>query len=497
MPDTEAKPRKNLTWACDSCRKSKVKCSGETPCARCATRNTDCNYTPQKKRGYPKKRARAKNVVSKQSKPGRKKRKLNQESVQFSRIRQDIMEILIDEEERKNLLEFYETYFHNQATMRLVDISRIWNPQKESDYLCQIIAFLYSTNSKYPTKIEQLQNMMFHIASSLIDDNTLDSLIAITVLLRYCFGTNETKCLEWRDVALSKFKKFIVENDKPEYFFRLYKVRTMIVFNSEVERQCHENELLDQVQQEYINILNLPEDEVLSQYKHPKKEFQMFYSLVGDPVYRIYYHYIYRIDSDLSSNMTSPPWLSIEQVDSIFCHIDSVFPNISGTIGIRKSHPFMKELVDLHKSAVYESINNSPESLKLARGCLNYIMQNIDIADRAPYYIIMILQSLFRTFLRNSCIHEALKVNELHYIYGKTYPRLISLAKINEERFNQLNLNRSPQSLFEEPISLQQLVRQKLNITFQTKIPLLSLEPKKIPERINPNQIHFFDFIRV
>merc|ERR1711943_3036 len=131
------------------------------------------------------------------------------------------------------------------------------------------------------------------------DDNTLDSLIAITVLLRYCFGTNETKCLEWRDVALSKFKKFIVENDKPEYFFRLYKVRTMIVFNSEVERRCHENE-------------------VLSQHKHPKKEFQMFYSLVGDPVYRIYYHYIYRIDSDLSSNMTSPPWLSIEQVDSIF-----------------------------------------------------------------------------------------------------------------------------------------------------------------------------------
>jgi hypothetical protein len=52
--------KKNLrtvvAQACDYCRKRKVKCDGEYPCAVCKSRNLDCTYLiPVRKRGPTKK----------------------------------------------------------------------------------------------------------------------------------------------------------------------------------------------------------------------------------------------------------------------------------------------------------------------------------------------------------------------------------------------------------------------------------------------------------
>lgn len=44
-----------LKKTCDTCTKSKVKCSGGYPCTRCANKGIQCFYSPRKKRGAPKK----------------------------------------------------------------------------------------------------------------------------------------------------------------------------------------------------------------------------------------------------------------------------------------------------------------------------------------------------------------------------------------------------------------------------------------------------------
>eukprot|EP01118_Nematostelium_gracile_P015800 TRINITY_DN639_c0_g1_i1.p1 TRINITY_DN639_c0_g1~~TRINITY_DN639_c0_g1_i1.p1 ORF type:complete len:150 (-),score=24.44 TRINITY_DN639_c0_g1_i1:82-531(-) len=46
--------RKNVTNACESCRKLKVKCDGQSKCSSCLQRKSSCRYTSQEKRG-PKK----------------------------------------------------------------------------------------------------------------------------------------------------------------------------------------------------------------------------------------------------------------------------------------------------------------------------------------------------------------------------------------------------------------------------------------------------------
>mmetsp|Transcript_18796 Transcript_18796/g.36833 ORF Transcript_18796/g.36833 Transcript_18796/m.36833 type:complete len:628 (-) Transcript_18796:126-2009(-) len=51
--------RLTLKSSCDACTSSKVKCSGEDPCARCVRKGIQCFYSPKKKRGPVKKRERA------------------------------------------------------------------------------------------------------------------------------------------------------------------------------------------------------------------------------------------------------------------------------------------------------------------------------------------------------------------------------------------------------------------------------------------------------
>lgn len=52
-PDLGMQPL-TLKKTCDTCTKSKVKCSGGYPCSRCASKGIQCFYSPRKKRGTPK-----------------------------------------------------------------------------------------------------------------------------------------------------------------------------------------------------------------------------------------------------------------------------------------------------------------------------------------------------------------------------------------------------------------------------------------------------------
>jgi hypothetical protein len=51
-----------LRTSCDACTASKVKCSGGEQCTRCQSKGVACFYSPRKKRGPPKKRAREKKL---------------------------------------------------------------------------------------------------------------------------------------------------------------------------------------------------------------------------------------------------------------------------------------------------------------------------------------------------------------------------------------------------------------------------------------------------
>ncbi|EXX51559.1 hypothetical protein RirG_260640 [Rhizophagus irregularis DAOM 197198w] len=46
--------RRNITTACNLCRKKKQKCNGKPVCSRCQEKKIKCDYPKPKKRGPPK-----------------------------------------------------------------------------------------------------------------------------------------------------------------------------------------------------------------------------------------------------------------------------------------------------------------------------------------------------------------------------------------------------------------------------------------------------------
>ena len=141
--------RKNLTWACDACKRSKVRCTGETPCARCTKRGTECVYSPQKKRGYPQKRPRKSRTVDQ---PPQKVQCVSLSTL--TEIEHSLNTIIDNEDQIRECLDVYSKYFHSQATLRLYDISVILNPTTELHGFCRIIALLYGTPAVDPSKVK-------------------------------------------------------------------------------------------------------------------------------------------------------------------------------------------------------------------------------------------------------------------------------------------------------------------------------------------------------
>ncbi len=56
------KQKKKQTVACDACKKRRRKCTGTMPCAYCAEKGCECNYSQQHKRGKRKLSERTENI---------------------------------------------------------------------------------------------------------------------------------------------------------------------------------------------------------------------------------------------------------------------------------------------------------------------------------------------------------------------------------------------------------------------------------------------------
>lgn len=54
QPRRETEQKQKLRSACDSCHQCKVKCSGGSPCFRCASKGLSCRYGYQNGAGKPK-----------------------------------------------------------------------------------------------------------------------------------------------------------------------------------------------------------------------------------------------------------------------------------------------------------------------------------------------------------------------------------------------------------------------------------------------------------
>ena len=255
-----------------------------------------------------------------------------------------------------------------------------------------------------------------------------------------------------------------------------------------MEKKYNEDELLDVVQDEFIEILQLPEEQVQQRYKCKKAEFVPFWDLAGDPAFRIYYHHNLRFDVETNRKMSSPPWLTLEQADCINTLVDNLNPTMKVSIGVTIALPFVTEILQVHKFSVQESINNNAECLRIARECKVSITSSLNLSQYASFYIVWILPALFKCFLRHSCIREAVEVLDLFKHFTILYPRLKELEIVNKRILDSINSVTSIQSLFEDPISLHQLIKQKTSIKFKTQIPLV-LEPQTScgPPNVNFN----------
>ena len=319
--------------------------------------------------------------------------------------------------------------------------------------------------------------MLFTYGNSIENDVELDSVICLAVMTRYTFGIDATLCGEWRKKAICLFKKFVNIHNEPELFLTLYKLRILIGITGEIEKNFNEDELLDVVQDEFIEILKLSEEEIQQTYKCKKVDLQRQWGVAGDPAFRIYYHHNFRFDGDEHSKMSSPPWLAIEQADCISNYIETIMVDMKSYIGITTTLPFIPATMLVHKFSVQESINNNAECLKIARKCVEMTKAELHLANYASFYVMLTLPALFKCFLRHSCIQEAVEVLDLFKHFTILYPRLQEIENCNRKRLENIKSLNSVQSLFEEPLSLQQLIKRKTTRQFKTKIPLV-LEPE-------------------
>ena len=324
-----------------------------------------------------------------------------------------------------------------------------------------------------------MKDILFHYASIIISKPiNIDILKCLAIFIRYLFCISAEKCEEYRDITVKHFKQYIAYNNEPQEFLELYRIRGALDVTSTVETYFCGQEFLDEVQEEYLHILESPDEDVLRKYKQPKQAFEVFYNLFGHAAHRVYYNYSFKLTKNIDSKMTCPPLLNEEQEKYVSKSNEIIFSELRDTVGVPKAHPFMKGLYNLIKCALLESVNKNADSLKVARETVDSIKSNVNMANYVPYYIICIFNGLFKCFLRHSCFHEAREINELSGQFSLLYPRLQELIELNNQILDKIREQKSIDGLFEEPVQLQQLLHQKItlqNITLP--IPEL-LEPK-------------------
>ena len=309
---------------------------------------------------------------------------------------------------------------------------------------------------------------MFAYGNYIQENNDFDSLVCLAFITRYALGVSSSICNEWRMKALKVFRRFVKIHNEPEIFFPLYKVRAIISLAGAVQMYYYDDELLDIVQNEYIEILKLSDEEIRQKYHYSKEEFKTYWDLVGDPVFRIYYHHKLRIDGDYSIKMASPPWLTIEQAERINELIDNISPKLKVSMGVESTLPFILPIFLVLKSAVQESLGNTDECLRIARESVALVKKDLHLAQYSSFYVNILLPPLFKVFLKNSLFQEAIEINNMCSQFSTLYPRLQELQHINAARLASVSTVKSVKLLFEERVSLQQMIQSRITREFKT-----------------------------
>jgi len=177
QPRENSRKRRKLTSACDECRKSKTKCDGDNPCARCIKRGTTCEYSPQKRRGVRKK---AKHASS--SDCGSSKKEVNSSP-----------SIDISSETITNLLDIYFKYFNPTFMYPIArtDLETPTDASKEMQlYICLAFASRATHNTEQTESFEQKTRTA---ASEVFDSFTESTALAFSLLTCYYWGQNPAR----------------------------------------------------------------------------------------------------------------------------------------------------------------------------------------------------------------------------------------------------------------------------------------------------------------
>lgn len=183
------KQQKKQTSACDGCRKSKTRCNGETPCARCTKRKILCTYSPQKRRGV-----RKRQPASGLSKGGSAANGEQGEEGNRALACAAASEALLADATCQGLLDLFFTYTNNTLPRPLNRCAMELHKSKAS-LMQYYVALAFSSRSSKQKKLSQsFERKARALAGDLFDDFSFETAAAFAMLTSYYWGQDERKC---------------------------------------------------------------------------------------------------------------------------------------------------------------------------------------------------------------------------------------------------------------------------------------------------------------
>lgn len=183
------KQQKKQTSACDGCRKSKTRCNGETPCARCTKRKMLCTYSPQKRRGV-----RKRQPASGLSKGAHPTNGDGGDEANRALACAAASEALLADATCQGLLDLFFTYTNNTLPRPLNRCTMELHKSKAS-LMQYYVALAFSSRSSKQKKLSQsFERKARALAGDLFDDFSFETAAAFAMLTSYYWGQDERKC---------------------------------------------------------------------------------------------------------------------------------------------------------------------------------------------------------------------------------------------------------------------------------------------------------------
>lgn len=251
------RPRKNLTCACDLCKKRKVRCDGQKPCANCVKRKADCHYSPQMKRGFPSKASKAAKSAYDQSLAiATDTTRLNAVLSSYSTRISETMNLF---SLKTSLIEVYFNHFYGFC-FRLVPKDVIVYPRERPHLLMQTVAVAMAARSmKMIEPLKDLEQQIGIMAESVDSTKSLQVAKAYALVASYYHGQD----LDLSDGFVKKAKRVStrVLEERPNCFAlqsEVSRLQLMLLSGSEFERRDTVNPWLDELQEKMGNLQMTP-----------------------------------------------------------------------------------------------------------------------------------------------------------------------------------------------------------------------------------------------